>query len=333
MTPKDILEFQYNPDLLIKKYFIDPKFCMAHNKHQCEGSIIKAHTISKQYIKNIEKNGHVYIPVGSSHNDHSFFEFRLEGIVKATHINGFCEFHDNELFQSFEKHDFTGTYKQIYDMSFRALARELYHKKCFSSLLSQGVFQKIDKTGYTQSSHFKDMIYYEGQARRDREFIYREIQKYKRSGLSYVLIETSKLPISTSGVFFPLSNPHGKKIQKPNKNQLGFMFNIISLKNKSYIIMSSVKSLHNNIHNEFLSSIVKLNPTTLINYFLTLTFFNNSNLIIDPDWFEQLPPDFKDTMNSLMNSQVGHQNEEQTFAEIEFSQHINFTVINTKLIT
>jgi len=124
--------------------------------------------------------------------------------------------------------------------------------------------------------------------------------------LSYLLIEINKLPISTTGIFFPLQDPEGNKIQKADKKQLGFVYNAIPLNSRTCIIISTVKTLNNNLHKEFLLKIKNLQDNKFINYFLTYSFYNNDNIVLNPDWFNALNNQFKDCLNKLMNHQVGH---------------------------
>jgi hypothetical protein len=323
-------------DYLAKKYFQSHKFCMAYDKSSCNGNIIKAHTISEKHLKNIAKNGHIYVPVGSTHHKNSIYEFELKGVDKVTHINGFCSHHDNILFESFEKKEFCGTYNQIYDISFRSLAREFYQKKClllFYNEIKNGKLRAIDKTGYSQSEYFKENIFRTRREYKDLNFLYTQLKRYKKSGLSYLLLETSKLPISATGVFFPLMDYKGNRIQRKSTSQLGFIYNVLTVLEKSYIIFTSVNSLHNNVCRDFLLSMGKCKDDFKLNYLLTYFFFNNDNIAISPSWFDGLNDEIKGDLRKLMNFQVGHIGEMAVITEIiRFSKLIECAFINTKIV-
>ena len=49
-------------------------------------------------------------------------------IKKSTIFTGFCQHHDNILFESFEKNGFSAEYKQIYDLTLRAYAGNISEK-------------------------------------------------------------------------------------------------------------------------------------------------------------------------------------------------------------
>ena len=313
-----------NTDYLAKRYFFNQKYCMAYDKKSCGGDIINAHTISKKYINNIAENGHVYIPHPSSHHKNNLYEFELKSINRVTVTTGFCKHHDNILFSSFEKTDFNGSYTQIYDITFRALCREYYQKKCFlefTNRISMGDLISLDKTGYTKSNDFKCNRLHLEKEIKDHRFLYEQLKKVNKCGLSYILIKLPKLPILTTGIIFPLYTPNGQKIQNENKKQLGFIYNSISVNNETFVIIATMPSLHNNVHRDFLSALSTMNPIKLCNYLFTYFFFNNDNIVIEPKWFNQLSDSFKANLKKLANLQVGHYRETAGFSHLlEFNK-------------
>lgn len=321
--PNDSFEiYLRNPDLLIKKYFHNHKFCMAYNKPACSGEISKSHTLSKKYLRNISTNGHIYVPTSSSHNKQNLYEFQLKGINETTRIPGFCKYHDNKLFESFEKDNFTGDYEQIYYLSFRSLCREYFKKKCLLDFFSHEILKKINQNEFLDSRLFKNFTSHLNKEIRDHKFIYDQMKKYNNSGLNYILIELDRLlPVAATGVLFPLMDSTEKKIQNEHKKQLGFIYTIISEKYCSYIIVSTVRTLSNNIHKEFLDSLIKMSPDQLINYLLSCFFYNNDNIVLKPDWFETLAPDFKNKLDKLMNHKVGW------YSTCTISPILNFTSV------
>lgn len=324
-----------NADYLLKKYFHDHKFCLAYDTTNCSGKIIRSHIVSEKYLRNIAIDGHVYVPIASSFNKINGYEFKLRGVSRVCHINGFCKKHDESLFESFEKKDFNGIYEQIYDISFRALCREYFQKKYllrFFTKIKDGYFKKIEKTNYSSSSHFKESLKSLKKTFKDLDFLYNEFKKYKKSGLKYLLIETSKLPISTTGVLFPILNAAGKKIQKIDKKQLGFIYNVISLECKAYILIVTLKS-RNNTHKSFLESISKLQPGEKINFLLTYFLFNNDNVAVSPDWYQNLTQSFLKNIDDLMNMQVGRCSEQLGFSRLlNFDNTIQLSINKSKMI-
>src|SRR5690606_21814627 len=127
----------HDHDYLINKYFRNNKECMAFNSAECQGEIIRAHTISEMDLKNLSTDNHILVPSASSRNPQSLYVFEKKRINTATRITGFCKNHDNKLFESFEKSSFTASYSQIYDCAFRALCSQYFDLKCFMKFLGK----------------------------------------------------------------------------------------------------------------------------------------------------------------------------------------------------
>ncbi len=318
-----------DPDYLIKKYFYKEKFCMSYDKSNCNKKIVGAHTISLQYLKNIAEADHVYTCNSSAHNMNNFYQFDRKGIKTVTRIKIFCEYHDTSLFESFEKNIFNPEYRQIYDCSFRALCREYALKQCllkFKKGISDGGLEGIDITKYSKSPYFKEGLKHATNNVRNHKFLYEQLEKYKNTGLNYVVFLTSKLPISTTGVLFPIVDLNGNKIQNEDNKLHGFIYNVIPLENSSCIVISTVKSLHNVVHRKFLSSLCHFDSGKIINCLLTNFFLNNDNFALNPSWYDGLCDDFKQNLLKLMNAQVGFYDEPIMCKKIDFSDVIDFHV-------
>ncbi len=331
ITDEELEKCLADHDYLAKKYFFNKKYCMSYDVKSCKGDIIRAHTISDKYIRNLGNSGNVYFPIFSSYNKKGLYELRLTGINKATVITGFCKHHDEVLFSSFEKTSFDGAYNQIYDITFRALCREYYQKKCiyqFFSRVSSEDLGGLDRRGYTKSDHFKKARMAENKELRDHKFLYDQLKKIKDTGLSYLVIEVSKIPILTTGIIFPLVDPCANVIQGQNGRQLGFIYNLITLKSMSYIILSTAPTLHNNAHKNFLNSLASIKSVKLINYLLTYFFLNNDNMVIDPNWFDSLSPKVQCCLVNLLNFQVGNYYAGYCLDRIiEFDRFVDFSYI------
>ena len=60
MNKDELVRCLNDPDYLIKKYFLNKKYCMAYDKSQCNGNIIESHVISSKFLKNIARDNHIY---------------------------------------------------------------------------------------------------------------------------------------------------------------------------------------------------------------------------------------------------------------------------------
>lgn len=322
-----------DPDFLINSFYNNVKYCMAQSTASCSGSIINAHTISKKYLRNIcndEKK--LYLTKTSGHNHGFLIGYKLGSISKASCFTGFCAHHDKKLFSSFENQLLKPSHEQIYDISFRALCREYFYKKCnvkFMRLLKTDTFNFMNKTGYLNSKEYQEKLAHSTKEANDQKRLYNAFIKHKKikkcnRGLGYMVIQTSKLPIASTGVFFPLLNIYSKKIQFEESRQQGFIYNLIPLENNSLFIIAFMMPTYNDIHREFLNPFFEITKkhNEFLDYLLTYIFFNNDNMAINPQWYDNLDSQFKIKLNQLMNIQVGQYSNTIIRETIDFSDHV-----------
>lgn len=319
-----IEKYLKNPDCLYNKHLKSVKKCMAFNKNFCKGNIIKAHGNSKKSLKNIANNGHVLTLNGSFHHKPTGMALRFVGINDAGIFTGFCEFHDNHLFKSFEDNNFNGSYKQIYDCTFKALSKEFFELKDqlydYPNFLDPEL-KNLFGTDYTSSKKY--VAQFEKHIA-SCESLYNEYYKLEQSGLLHVVLETSKLPIATSGVFFP-GSLKGKLIQTDEARDHGMIYYTITEENTSYIILAATKSSSNvgkNILEQFNNA--KIDS---LNYLLSILIQIN-NLYLDPVWYDKLNNDFKKNFLSLICLQP-QQSYEFTILD-NISQHMNINSFKVK---
>ena len=285
--------------------YFEEETCFASDKINCNGPIIKAHTISEKYLRKISRNGFVISPVGNP--------FRYEGynlkeipIKKTKYFRGFCDHHDKKLFSSFENHDFSGEIQQIRDISFRTLCRDLYEKKCLAKYLRDSNDLKFNK-----------MIRHTNQQLKNFKYLYKGlITNYE---LFFYCIKTTRIPINAAGTFFPTHTYKNEQIQSSTGKQHGFIYNLITLADHSFIIISTTKSLNNNVESKFLMSLTDLNFNFLINYLIGIFLFNNDIFILDPSWLEQQNYEVEKYILCLLNYQTGRYTE-----QLHLDKFLNF---------
>jgi len=103
-------------------------------KSECEGKIIRAHTVSKSSsLKTIADDSHVLCYTkpdlfNMTREKPPTIALRREGINKASTFTGFCCYHDKALFSCVEDQIFTGTKEQVFALLYRSLAFEKFKK-------------------------------------------------------------------------------------------------------------------------------------------------------------------------------------------------------------
>ena len=81
-------------------------------KHECDNGIAKAHTVPRNCLKRIARNGHVSSFVTTPHvhpgqaPETGLLHPHRAGVNKASTFSGFCPKHDNDLFAPLEKTPF-----------------------------------------------------------------------------------------------------------------------------------------------------------------------------------------------------------------------------------
>ena len=111
-----------------QKKIFNEGICLHRHIDKCSSETsIQSHSISKKKsLSSIAENNHVY---GVKLEFKGKISFKKIGLRQASTFAGFCDKHDNKLFQSFEKNNFQKTRKQLFDLCYRALCIEHYHMK------------------------------------------------------------------------------------------------------------------------------------------------------------------------------------------------------------
>ena len=112
---------------------LPPKICCAPESYHCDcqGDIIKAHTISRKFIQSIAIQNHVYSvdkSLNAIHSNNGRLKYKKTGINIATVMTGFCKKHDNEIFEYIENDNFIYNAKSSFLLLYRAFCYEYYAK-------------------------------------------------------------------------------------------------------------------------------------------------------------------------------------------------------------
>jgi len=105
-----------------------------------------------------------------------------------------------------------------------------------------------------------------------------EIDKLRenKDQLTHVVFEIGfQLPFAMSGVMYPLANLHNVYIQGPDSEQQGFIYNVIPMQERSLILLSSVKTVENNLYTHYLKDIeskIMIDCSFVINYLLAFFY-------------------------------------------------------------
>lgn len=101
-----------------------------HKNNNCSSEIIDAHSIQKNRIlKNIAENGHILMFQMTPDDKKEKWEPEVIGLNKATVFNGFCKYHDQEIFKPIDLYNYEEeNEEQEFLFAYRALAKEHHIK-------------------------------------------------------------------------------------------------------------------------------------------------------------------------------------------------------------
>jgi hypothetical protein len=242
------------------------------------------------------------MPEGNYYIEMGRWTLKNKGIKQTKSFKGFCSYHDNKLFSSFEKRKFIADKQQLLDLSLRSVCRELYQKKCslyfIEELAKRYPDSRLKQTQNGYLKHTQEMI-------RSLKYLYNGIQRNYR--FFTFIIKTTPVPINTAGVMFPSHTWNKELIQSKTRTQHGFIYNLITLEDCSYFIVSTVESKHSNVDHKFMMSLDTLpNNDLLISYLIQSFLFFNDIFVIKPSWYNIQNEDIKNYIEGVMNIQYGN---------------------------
>lgn len=257
--------------------------CPSEWRQECDGNIVKAHTIPKSgSLKKIARNSLVYY---SKPTLESLVKHRgnvvpeLFGIKNVSTFTGFCHYHDQNIFTPLENQDFTGDLEQCFLLAYRATAREHFMKS--QSMDVVPILRDTDKGRDPIAQHFIQnfaMEFEDGSAA-----ALRTIERMKKSldeillsrdysnVRHYTIFLKSPIEIMCSGDFFPEYDINGIQVQRPSVSKLshiltcsaiasesGGVISLVWLKDSDETCMRFVKSLHAKPEKELSQCLVRL---------------------------------------------------------------------------
>ena len=279
----------------------------------CQRKTISCHSISKQSsllqlaesrkVYGFTKNAGLYNDYIKilSQNPYKLksYKYTLEklGIVKeASVFSGFCEYHDNMLFECLEKSNrFTMDEKQLFMLSFRALAHtysqrildykmDIYFRHMLNAYkLNNNEYYEIirkqnDEVLIINASlvnRFKSLL---------KVFMERIIHNNYSGVYSTILKFSTKLPLQASTGFFPKNRNDINNI-----NCTPEFVSLISSNKSSYAIYSKcnfetkILDSENTITNYYLNNSLQ----TILNLMLDL-IYNSENIYLSPKWLDSV---------------------------------------------
>lgn len=292
-------------------------------KTNCDGAIVKAHTVSKKMLKKIADSGHVYGLVkdlGALVRNDGQLIFEKIGIQKASTFTGFCEKHDREIFKPIENKPFVITEEHMFLLAYRALSYEIFTKKAalenipFMHQMDAGKttheqfalqeFVKSCKLGF--EAGMKDMRFIK--ASYDNILISKEFSKIK-----YYVVRIADLPcLMYSGCIYPTFDFHGNRLQKlacVNLKCEGISVSIIANDENEGMFVFAWIGKDNGPCDKFIHSFDILSPYAKAQAIIRFGFEFIENKYLNIGWWDDLDANVKDALNSRQHSATSFSSE------------------------
>ncbi len=274
---------------------------MASFLGDCNGKIIRAHTLSKKKsIAPIIEKGEFFI---RGRNYSTQIE-KSNNISRVTTFNGFCKKHDSELFSIFENEnicfsDEKKLKKQCGLIRFRSLCKELYLKKCLLNLYNEGakVLEKLNNENYqTRTNHVDAIKEGSNLAVKDLSIQLKTVEgQIRNENFNNVCYLVIKLPFRISITFDTSFVPELKKQEEVGRRVFeSFSTATLFEKNCTYIFFIWHKNQYFCVN--YMKNLEKEKNTKHVIY--SLAFDHARELVISKSWWNSLDEKKKKAIQS-----------------------------------
>jgi hypothetical protein len=265
----------------------------------CTAKAIKAHSIQNRGILEqlINKNGHVIMPKQLYKNGRLILSFETIGRYKATTFTGLCNFHDSEIFEPLEKHDFKSSDRlQLFLLAYRAVLREL-HAVSASAYKVQLSYQERVKRGLSPSNKpdihgmratgflinaYETYLY---KQKFDELYLAKKITNV----IHHIITFTHKYPTISVNSLLSLDN-----IETPHYASR-IALNIFPNGNTTHIVFSFLPE-DAPYARIYLKDVFCLSGKQQLNLISKIVLESCENFVISPDYFDKVPLESKETM-------------------------------------
>ena len=285
----------------------------------CSDKIVRAHTVQRGGgIAAIAENGHV-VSAKSAVQDllknRGAFVPRKVGVRSASTFMGFCDKHDNSMFQPVEKRSVPLTPQSGFLIGFRALSYELFSKR--AELRSMAIMRELDsgRSFAYQCRLQQEMYLRECGAKRaladcerwknryDAIFLDGRFEDYRFVGVSYSCV----LPVVGCGAFHPEFDFTGNLLQKISRGTAPHEhvgLNLTVLNGKSVLVIGWIEG-QDGPAESFGRSFADVPDEQKANMGIQLAVEHIGNIFMKPSWWYGLSDTVRDALVSRMRSGVG----------------------------
>ena len=285
----------------------------------CGDKIISAHTVQlRGGIAAIAENGHVVSAKSAAQDlfrNHGAFVPRRVGVRSASTFMGFCDEHDNSLFQPVEKQSVPLTPQSCFLFGFRALSYELFSKR--AELRSMKIMRDLDcgkafedQCALQQHMHLSEQGAMRGLAdgerwknQYDAIFLEERFEEYRFVAVTY----SSMLPVVGCGAFHPEFDFAGNALQRISTGTATHEhvdLNLIVLNDRSVLVIGWTEG-HEGPAESFGRSFADVPDEQKANMGIQLAVEHIENVFMKPSWWDGLSDTVRNALVSRMRSGIG----------------------------
>ena len=290
------------------------KKCWAENVGLglCQGSIIRAHTVSKgSNLKKIAKNGHVLqydASIASLKKNGGKLSVGSIGINKASVFNGFCAYHDQTLFSCIENEPYSGRPDQNLAAAYRTLSRELFGKDAMAEMKT--ILRGADKghdllTQISLQTLIGELDVGNAAARRELRATHEALTDalvHQRPATlrSFVIEFDGRLPFMFAGAWSPFTDLHDAQLQTGYVDELLEQVVFASFAgDPGDFICVSWRDTSDAPGKDIAAQIDELSEDQKAKFCLQFVVKHIENIFFDPAWFKGLNQGQRDLIDSL----------------------------------
>lgn len=280
-------------------YCSHPNACEA----ECSEKIVRSHTIQRKGgIAGIAEDGHVMsVKAGLEDilENHGRIEPKLVGVHAASTFNGFCGKHDSEMFRPVEAGAPSITQENVFLLTFRAMAYELYTKR--AAIRSSPIQKQLDcgapfevQAGIQAHLYLIEQGAIRGRSNLEEWKALYDLA-YKSSNYSsfkfYAVQFSESLPVVACGAFHPEYDFDGKRLQIISRGDNNFdhiAFNVTSIGGNTVAAFGWVSS-EDGPSDDFVKSYRNIPDSEKANAAIQLALEHLENTYMQPSWWSGLP--------------------------------------------
>jgi hypothetical protein len=315
------------------------KDCIHPTKGECIMPIKSAHSLQKQgSLKILEKvsangNAFIYSHIERQFNfEKDFFDLKPTGRKIATTFDGFCSYHDTELFKSIENEpEITDIHndQHLFLHSYRSFAIA-YHRKLEEEKLYESKDPDIHKIINNKYDRYQKIAVFEGVKAAINDF---KIPKKKiddlmlsknYSGLEYMAIEYPyTAPVGCASFITPHSLPNGKMIQMDpySRFQSSILTTILPFSDRTVVIFAAFPD--DKLACNFLDRIDQIKHEVKQQKFLSFFIFAGAeNVVVSPNYIDKNSLSWRRNYCSLIDHVADNRTPFLKYNEKKF--HINY---------